>query len=358
MVCLLSGENFIKIEAVSQKLSTMERERREKILHTHVEKPTWSGVKIAKFLKYPKSTVNSVLQRYRETLTVDRAKQTRRKSGTYDRKLRAKVIRSVHNNPGISFRDLAKKFKTNHSTARRICLREGLRSYHASKHPNRTLKQNLVAKTRARKLYEKVLTKYNGCILMDDETYVKMDFGQIPGNKFYLAKRKGNVAGRFKFVFADKFARKLMIWQGICSCGKKTKTFITGDTMNGNVYKEECLQKRVLPFIRSHRGPVKFWPDLASCHYSRDVVKWYKENKIDFVEKSINPPNCPDFRPIEKYWAIVKGKLKKCGRTMKKPAQMEKWWNKMANEVTSSTVQKMMGGITKKVRKFIRKADE
>lgn len=336
----------------------MERERREKILHTHVENPTWSGGKIAKVLKFPKSTVNTVLKRYRETLTLDRAKQNKRRSGTYDRKLRAKIIRAVRNNPGISGRDLAKRFTAAHSTVRRICLREGFRSYHASKHPNRTLKQNLVAKSRARKLYEQILTKYNGCILMDDETYVKLDFGQIPGQKFYLAKRKGDAPGKFKFVFADKFARKLMIWQGICSCGRKTKVFITGATMNGQLYKEECLQKIILPFIQSHEGPVKFWPDLASCHYSRDVIEWYKQNNVDFIEKSVNPPNCPDFRPIEKFWAIIKRKLKKCGRTIKTPSDLEKWWKKMADKVDSTTVQEMMGGIQRKVRKFIRKADE
>ena len=58
---------------------------------------------------------------------------------------------------------------------------------------------------------------------MDDETYVKMDFGQLPGQKFYLTKLKGGAPVKFKFVFQDKFARKLMIWQGVCSFGKKIK---------------------------------------------------------------------------------------------------------------------------------------
>lgn len=151
-VCLLSGESFINFDTLDQKLSTMERERREKILHTHVANPTWSGVKIAKYLKFPKSTVNTVLKRYKETLSVDRAEHKNRRSGTYDKQLRVKVCRAVRNNAGISLRDLAKKFSVPFSTVRRICRREGLRSYHASKHPNRTLKQNLVAKRRARML--------------------------------------------------------------------------------------------------------------------------------------------------------------------------------------------------------------
>ena len=35
---------------------------------------------------------------------------------------------------------------------------------------------------------------------MDDETYVKMDFKQIPGQKFYVASKHLNVADKFKFL--------------------------------------------------------------------------------------------------------------------------------------------------------------
>jgi hypothetical protein len=49
---------------------------------------------------------------------------------------------------------------------------------------------------------------------MDDKTYVKMDFQQIPGHKFYVSRMRGNVPKQFKFVLHDKFAKKLLIWQG------------------------------------------------------------------------------------------------------------------------------------------------
>lgn len=58
---------------------------------------------------------------------------------------------------------------------------------------------------------------------MDDVTYVKMDFGQLPGHKLYFAKRKGDVPDSYKFVYADKCARKLIIWQAICSCEETGK---------------------------------------------------------------------------------------------------------------------------------------
>lgn len=89
----------------------------------------------------------------------------------------------------MGLRDLEKRFTVPYSTAQRICRCEGFKSYHVSKHPYRTLKQNLAAKRHARMLYEPVLTKYNECILMDDETNIKMGF-QLPGQMFYRAKRK------------------------------------------------------------------------------------------------------------------------------------------------------------------------
>lgn len=104
---------------------------------------------------------------------------------------------------------------------------------------------------------------------MDDETYVKRDFKQLPGQKYYVSSIRGNVPNRYKFVQQDKFAKKYLIWQCICSCGLKSRTFVTSSTLNADLYIKECLQKRLLPFIRSHRSSVKFWPDLASIHYAK-----------------------------------------------------------------------------------------
>lgn len=335
----------------------MQRERREKIVHKHLENPTWSANKLAKVLNFPRNTVCRVLKMYKETLTTARKPQNKRRIGTVNCNLRGKVLRAIKTNPNVSDRDLAKKFNAVRSTVRRIRLREGVRSYKVSKQPNRTLKQNQEARTRTRKSYDQVLTKFNGCLLMDDETYIKADFKQIPGQKFYLSKARGDVPAKFKFVFVEKFASKHMIWQGICSCGQKTKAFITKETMNSERYKKYCLQQRVLPFIRSHEGPVMFWPDLASCHYSTDVLQWYKANEVQFVPKGLNPPNCPQFRPIEKYWAIMKQKLKAKGKVVNNTKQMTIWWNKIAQTVDQRTVRRLMSGITGKVRKFLRNSE-
>lgn len=278
-------------------MQSKELENRKKILHRKNENPELSGSAIAKILKLDKSTVCRVIKRYNETLTVERAVGSGRKPGPIDKKLSERVIRSIKNNPSQSLRDQAKKFKTSKSNIQKIRLRHGLKAFKAIKKPNRTIKQNLTAKKRARLLYENVLTKFQGCIMMDDETYVKMDFKQLPGQKFYASTIRGNVPKKFKYVLQDKYARKAMIWQAICSCGIKSRIFVTNETMNAKLYIDECLQKRLLPVIRSHNGPVLFWPDLASIHYAKSM-EWCKSKEVDVLPKEMNPPNCPKLRPI------------------------------------------------------------
>lgn len=335
----------------------MEHENREKILHKFNENPKASGRSIAKKLKMPKSTVADVLKRFKETLTIGRAPHPSRKCGPKNKELAKKVTRSFKANPALSDRDRARRYGTSRSFVRRLRSDKGYKSYRMIKKPNRTDKQNSTAKSRARKLYDEVLKKFEGCILMDDETYVKCDYKQLPAHRFYTGNVRGGVPSKFKFQFQDKFAKKMLIWQALCSCGKKSRAFVTTSTLNADLYTKKCLNDRLLPLINSHKVPTKFWPDLASIHYARSTMAWYEANNVAVIPKRLNPPNCPELRPIEKYWGIVKRKLNKTGGAANTKAIMYQKWNKSAAEVTSMLVQKMMEGIKKKVREFFRNAD-
>ena len=126
--------------------------------------------------------------------------------------------------------------------------------------PDRNEKQHERSKSRARKLYYQMLTKNTGCIIMDGETY---NLGSI------------------------------------CTCGRRSKPYVARGTISSQNYIKECLEKRLLPFIRSHNISSIFWPDLAPAHYSNLTMTWYRDNNIKIVPKDMNPPNCPELRPIE-----------------------------------------------------------
>lgn len=332
----------------------MEKANREKILHKRLEYPGWSALRIAKDLKLPKSTVYDVLNRFKGTLTVERKPGSGGKKGARDPELEKRVLRSLDNSPGLFDNQRAEKLKTTRNIVRQVKKRHGYKSFKAIKSPNRTAKQNIAAKSRARKLYDRVLTKTKGCIIMDDETYVKLDLRQLPGQKWYVSNVRLNVPEKFKYVKLDKYAKKLMIWQAICSCGLKSEAFVTSSTMTAELYVQECLEKRLLPMIKQHRAKTKFWPDLASVHYAGTTMQWYKRMKVDVVDKGMNPPNCPELRPIEKFWANVKRLLKRNGGYVKDVKAMRLKWNKFAAKITRKDVQVLMAPIKRNTREFFR----
>ena len=99
---------------------------------------------------------------------------------------------------------------------------------------------------------------------MDDESYVKFDFLQIPGKIFYVFIKHGLVVNKYTYLGRDKFAKKLMIWQAICSRGLKGKFFEATSTINSKLYIDECLENKLLPLIQLHNAPAWFWPGLAT----------------------------------------------------------------------------------------------
>ncbi|KAF2886235.1 hypothetical protein ILUMI_19938 [Ignelater luminosus] len=71
---------------------------------------------------------------------------------------------------------------------------------------------------------------------MDDETYVQMDSSTLPGLQFY-----NTVVGQ---DVPDK---------AICSCRLKALHSFTTGTIGGEVYRKECIQKRlVLPSLNDN----------------------------------------------------------------------------------------------------------
>lgn len=92
----------------------------------------------------------------------------------------------------------------------------------------------------------------------------------------------------------SKFLKMFMIWPAICSCEKRSKPCVTTETRIDQVYMKEYLRKRMLPLLKSHNVPTMFWSDLGSSHYSKDVLKWYQMNRVNFVPKDHNPINTPE----------------------------------------------------------------
>lgn len=339
-------------------MSSEQEKVREKIVHKYLENTNVSKRSIAKAVSEPVTTVCRVINNFLEGTTIKRKKGSGRPAGPIDLNLLNKIKRTYTRKPSSSERDIADSLNTSKSTVHRYKRHLGLRSFIAQKAAGRSESDDKVVRKRARKLYTDFLTTLDGCIIMDDETYVKNDFKQLPGKTFYVATAKHALEKKYRQVAMKKFAKKHLVWQAICSCGMKSKSYVATGTINKENYMKECLEKRLLPFYNSHvnvtgKTPL-FWPDLASAHYAKDTIKWYEENHVRYVPRDSNPPNCPELRPVEQYWGILKQKFRKSRKEAKSIDHFKVLWKKAADEVDEAAVRGLMKGIKSKTRLIVR----
>lgn len=235
----------------------------------------------------PKSTICRILQRYEQRGTADYKK----KSGRSVRVATPKAIKAVDKeykkDPGMSVRNLAHKLKLSPTTVHNIKVKKlGIKSYKAISAPKYTEEQKKRSKTNCWKIAEKRLDpKLSKILVMDDETYCPIDPNDVPGTKYYSSTDKKTVPEKYKYKSKSKFPKRYLVWQAIDSLGNVSKPYVTNATMNTERYLNECIKKRLVPFIKNR--DVLFWPDMASCHYSRPVVEYFASKNIDFVEKKI-----------------------------------------------------------------------
>lgn len=325
--------------------------RRELIIRLSKENPAWSQKTIANKAKVSRITVSRVLQKFERVLNVTRKIGSGRKRGFVCPEKAKKVVALLEKNPALSNRKLAPKAGCSEYLVRKIKADAGLKSYKVQSVPDRNATKNLEAQSRAKKLKADFFSKFDCCI-MDDETYVLSKFSQLPGQEYYTAKERGQVEEKFRTKQRSKFPKKFLVWQAICSCGLRSQSFITNGTINGEIYVKDCLQKRLLPFIRKHSKSTFFWPDLATCHYGKASLQWYKDNNIKIVPKEANPPNCPELRPIKRYWALVKKKLKESKKEAKDVEDFRKKWNAVTKKVSEDTIKALMAGLPEKLADF------
>ena len=108
-----------------------------------------------------------------------------RPKGPANKKLEKKVVSIIKKNKSISIRDIAKKAGTSHVMVVKIKKKNSIRTFKKQKAPKRTRQQTLKSISLVRKLYELKFANQKECIVLDDETYVKMDFCTLAGPQFY-----------------------------------------------------------------------------------------------------------------------------------------------------------------------------
>ena len=325
---------------------------RKEILHKYQTEKGLSFKKLAQEMNVSVGAIQNTIKRYKEHRTLDDLPGRGRKHGLATPELNRKLCSLYASNPSISVREAAKKLQTSIGTVCKLKRMNNLKPYSERITPKRSPEQHQMALSRSRKLYEEVLSNFDGCIVMDNEIYVKMDYTTCPDPEYYTAC-KDNPLEDEPTIQGEIFGKKVVIWQAICTCGQRSGTFITNESnMNATLYLEECLKKRLLPFIRQHSTSTIFWPNLTVCRYNNSVLEWYETENINFVKKDQNPLNCPELRPVEIYLAQMKINLKLGRRSGTTIDEMHRNWIWAQNELPDTFVQNLTKDAKAKVQEF------
>ena len=190
-----------------------------------------------------------------------------------------------------------------------------------------------------------LLYSENTEIIIDYEKYFCFSNDEIPGNSGFYTNDINKCPDKVRFKGKEKFPKKILVWVALSSRGISEPLIGTSKSESIDQYRylTECLQKRLLPFIQNYHQNQKylFWPDLASAHYSNSCIAWMNEN-INFVERSINPPNVPQARPIENFWGDLSNKVYENGWEAKTEHQLVCRIKEKLKEFTVQNLQNHM----------------
>ncbi len=173
---------------------------------------------------------------------------------------------------------------------------------------------------------------------MDDESYYPFDSSYCED---YYVKKGQEAPPERKYKRKKKYAEKLLCQIAVSPKGRSEPYFhrVKG-AINSQIYKTECIEKRLLPFIKkyySNDGYI-FWPDLAPAHYSKR-------------SKDQNPPNVPQIRPIEDFWASHKKQVNAQGWEEENQDQLIKRFLLKLKNFDQTYYSNLMSGVKTKVRK-------
>ena len=78
----------------------------------------------------------------------------------------------------------------------------------------------------------------------------------------------------------------------------------SGYSVNQEIYLNECIKKKIIPFIEKYYFDSEFifWPNLAASHYAKTIVYYMGDKNFDFMKKEDIPENLPEIRPVFSNW--------------------------------------------------------
>ena len=233
----------------------------------------------------------------------------------------------------------------------KILKKSGIKARKKMKIPKRTETQKIEGRTKCGNLY---LKNPNVYWILDDESYLTLSHSKINGKNLFYTSNIDATSPEVKYNEVSKYKKKLLVWVCISELGVSAPIFReSGMAVNADVYLD-IIKRGLVPFIGKYHlnNDYKFWPDLASSHYANKVVDYYRAQNINFVEKSENPANVPEARPIEDFWAILKGEVYKGGWKTDDFDVLKKKIRLCLRKMDQNLVQDLIAGTSARLNKI------
>jgi transposase len=264
------------------------------------------------------------------------------------------LLSSAKNKVGQSTRKLARKFGISKSGVHKILAKNNVIYRKRQRAPKYTAKQLEKIPICCRALRRKHFA--NGkCIILDDEKYFTFAHHELSGNDGYYTDNIETTPDDVKYAGKSKFEPKVLVWASISSKGVSAPLIRPNKSkaVNADIYIGQCLPKLKQFIEKYHAGDeIMFWPDLASSHYAKKTLDWLNERKIPFVPKEDNPPNLPQARPIEKFWAVLDRMVYDGGWEAQNEQQLINRIKRKMKEIDINTVQNLIRDIRSTLRKI------
>ena len=204
------------------------------------------------------------------------------------------LTKSFKKTCGISRKSVAATMKCSQQYVSKMLKRHtSIKCRKKVRKPKRTPSQLKQMRPKCRKLQK---TYKNIFFILDDESYFTLSNSTLAGNNCYYSDDVKTTPDEIKHNLKSKYEEKVLIWIAFSSKGISKPFFVPSkQAINQDVYLDECIRLRLIPFIRKHPNHI-FRPDLASSHYAKKVINYSREQKVNFVEKVDNPANVPEAR--------------------------------------------------------------
>ena len=113
-------------------------------------------------------------------------------------------------------------------------------------------------------------------------------------------------------------------------------------------------EKEVTSFLTIPCRFKNFLARFGLCSLLQENTNWLEANNVSYVAKDMNPPNVPELRPIERYWFVLKWKLRNDGCISKSDADFSRILRKVSGQIERQLLQNLMNSIKRKLRSFSR----